>query len=292
MNANSIKEFEKFHQINIQKNWKNGKKCLLHLNSLKTELEQTIVNLTDEDFEKYPSIMIIFQLTERVYEQIVGGICCISTNNHASSEILSRTAIEASVNITFMLIENTDDKVFSWFKKYIIEDSQHIDEWEKSLNPLSASEVETHMPRINARKKVNKIKAEFVQSFIDEVSKIMNIDKDYKWPKKMLKRFQEIGEEITYHTVYTRLSAQTHLNAEDTISYMIAKVYADEANQRNMGLETLAFSEFMLIYSIVFYAKIVGNFSQKYSKDHSNKIQEHIKELAKIMTGLAEKWKW
>jgi len=292
MEAETINEYEDFYQINFRKNWENAEVCIVALTNLRKELEQTLSNLSESDFEKYPSIGIIYQLTERVFEHIMGGISCISTKNHASSEVLSRTAIEASVNIIFMLTDSTDNKVCAWLTKHITEDLQHIIEWEESLDQNNSHELDIHLPRITVRKELNTFKTEFVETLISEIASVIDIDQSYRWPSKILKKFKDIGEEIIYHTVYTRLSAQTHLTAEDTISYMVAKIYSNEENQAKMGLETIAFSEFMLIYSIVFYGKIAEKFCQKYADQSIETIKSNINDLEKIMIGIGEQWDW
>ena len=125
-----------------------------------------------------------------------------------------------------MLKDDTESKVLTWLKKYINDDINHINNWEDSLK--SDKEKEIHLPKIKVRRELNTIKKEFIDTYIQQIKEMLEVNDNYILPRKYSKRFEEIGEETTYHTVYTRLSATTHLNAEDTVSYMMAKIYGSE----------------------------------------------------------------
>ncbi|HEX5329027.1 DUF5677 domain-containing protein [Sulfuricurvum sp.] len=290
MQNSAVKEFEQYHQIKILQNWKNAERCVEILAIFHKKLRFAMGQLQEDDFHKNPTVAIVFQLINRIYEQINGGISCICTKNHASSEVLSRTAIESSVNVLFFLKDETDSKVFSWLKKYIDEDMEHISDWEKSLT--TQEEKDVHLPRIQTRRMLNEYKKDFVQEYIEQVKNILNIDENFFLPKKILKRFQEVGHETTYHTVYTRLSATTHLNAEDTISYMMAKISGNKELELQIGLEASAFSEFMQIYALFFYGKVVEQFYFKYATQTDHEIAQSIDELLSIMNSIGAEWDW
>ncbi|NOQ30610.1 MAG: hypothetical protein GQ570_05755 [Helicobacteraceae bacterium] len=289
MPKTQIKEFENHHNIKIKENWNDGEDCVLNLIKLRAKIQLIMSNLKNDDFHKYPTVGIILQLTERIYEQITGSISCVCTKNHSSSEVLSRTAIESSVNILLMLKGDTESKTFSWLKKYISDDINHIQNWEDSLK--NDEEKRIHLPRITTRRELHTLKKEFVNTYIEQVKEVLEIDETYTLPRKYLKRFQEVDEEITYHTVYSRLSATTHLNAEDTISYMMAKIYGDE-QQLQIGLEHIAFSEFMLIYSLLFYTKIVDKFILKYSSKEDDEITKIEENYLSVMNKISETQNW
>ena len=80
-----IKEFENYHNIRIKENWNDGENCVLNLIKLREKIQLTMSNLKDDDFHKYPTVGIILQLIERIYEQITGSISCVCTKNHSSS---------------------------------------------------------------------------------------------------------------------------------------------------------------------------------------------------------------
>lgn len=290
MQTTEIQEFENHHYIKIKENWNDGEECVSNLIKSHTKLQLTMSNLKVEDSHKYPTIGIISQLINRIYEQITGSISCVCTKNHLSSEVLSRTTIESSVNILLMLTEDTESKTLSWLKKYISDDINHIENWEDSLK--NDEEKKIHTPKINTRRELHNLKKEFVDTYIQQVKEILEIDDTYTLPRKYLKRFQDVGEEITYHTVYTRLSATAHLNAEDTISYMMAKLYGNEQQQLKIGLEHMAFSEYMLIYSLLFYTKIVDKFILKYTSKKDDEIINIQKNYLDIMNKIGETQNW
>lgn len=285
-----VEEFEKNHGISIPVDFENGEKAIEAFLKLHSKLGITISGLQEDDFHKYPSIGIIFQLINRIHEQLSGSLISICTKNHASSEILSRTAIESAVNVLYFFKDDTESKVLAWLKKYIEEDKQHIQDWDQSLK--TQDEQQIHAPRIKARRESSQIKEKFIHQYISEIKQILQIDDSLRLPQKIFKKFKDIGEETTYHTVYTRLSAMTHLNAEDTISYMIAKVYGDKEQQQQMGLEHCAFSEYMCHYAILFYARTIEQFCIKYTNQQISEIESIKGDILSIMTRLGEKWKW
>jgi hypothetical protein len=290
MSSQKIKDFEKLHTIKIKKNWDIGEECVENLIILHNKINTVLSTFKDDDFHLFPTVGIVLQLTERIYEQIVGGISCVSTKNHASSEVLSRTAIESSVNILLMLKNDTESKVLTWLKKYVNDDINHINNWEDSLK--NNQEKEIHLPKIKVRRELNTIKKEFVDTYIQQIKEVLEIDDNYILPRKYSKRFEDIGEEITYHTVYTRLSATTHLNAEDTVSYMMAKIYGTEEEQYKIGLEHIAFSEYMLIYAMLFYTKIVDRFIFKYTSTHDTEVIKIEQNYLSIMDNIGKEQNW
>lgn len=285
-----VEEFEKNHGISIPVDFENGEKVIEAFLKLHSKLRITMGGLQEDDFHKSPSIGVIFQLINRIHEQLSGSLISICTKNHASSEILSRTAIESAVSVLYFFKDDTESKVLVWLKKYIEEDKRHIQDWEKSLK--TQDEQQIHAPRILARRESSQFKEKFVDQYIYEIKQILQIDDSLRLPQKIFKKFQDIGEETTYHTVYTRLSAMTHLNAEDTISYMIAKVYGNKKQQQQMGLEHHAFSEYMCHYAILFYARTIEEFCIKYTNQQVSEIESIKGDILSIMTRLGEKWEW
>lgn len=285
-----IKEFEDFYGITIPSDFENGEKAVELFLELSSKLNTAMGELKEDDFHQFPTVSIVYQLINRIQEQLQGAFINICTKNHASSEILSRTSIESAVNVLYFFKDDTESKVFAWLKKYIEEDKQHIKDWEQSLKTLDEQQI--HAPKIAVRQSLNLEKESFVNQYIDEVKNVLSIDDSVRLPQKILKKFQEIGEETTYHTVYTRLSAMTHLNAEDTISHMIAKVSFNEEKQIQMGLEHCAFSEYMYFYAILFYVNTIEKFLMKYAQLQDAKIESLREKILSIMNDMGKKWNW
>lgn len=290
MNNDMVKNFKDFHGIKIPSDFENGEKAIEIFLKLHSKLNIAIGQVQEDDFHKFPTVGVVYQLINRIHEQLRGALINICTKNHASSEILSRTAIESAVNVLYFFKDDTESKVFAWLKKYIEEDKKHILGWEQSLQ--TPKQKQAHAPKIVVRQNLNQIKEDFVNQYIDDVKKVLSIDDSLRLPQNILEKFQDIGEETTYHTVYRRLSAMTHLNAEDTISYMMARIYAGEEQQRQMGLEHCAFSEYMCFYAILFYAMTTEQFYVKYTNNKDHEIKSLQDYILSIMNNLGEKYEW
>lgn len=293
MEINIVEEFEKFHQIKIRDNWENGNDCLIYLTKVRSILKDTIIaNGSEKILVKYPSMGVIHQLSERIFEQIIGGVSCFCTKNGASSEILARTAIESSVNIIYMLTKDTESQVYAWFYKYLSEDIRQIQDWEKSIDQENTFTSEKNLPRIAKRKELYNIKLKFVNDFFDQIPEEIDINKKIELPRKILQKFKAIGEETAYHTVYTRLCAQSHQTAEDTINFIMISCLGDEKQQLNFSLETWAFSEYMLIYAIYFYCRVAESFCYKYANHISVEIDMTKNKILDTMIKIAEEQQW
>lgn len=73
---------------------------------------------------------------------------------------------------------------------------------------------------------------------------------------------------------------------------MMAKLYGNEQQQLKIGLEHMAFSEYMLIYSLLFYTKIVDKFILKYTSKKDDEIINIQKNYLDIMNKIGETQNW
>lgn len=61
----------------------------------------------------------------------------------------------------------------------------------------------------------------------EEFSQFGPLNLNEPWPK-IVDRFEQIGEAVAYRTAYSRLSSQTHADAEDTLNYIFFTTNGDE----------------------------------------------------------------
>jgi hypothetical protein len=74
-----------------------------------------------------------------------------------------------------------------------------------------------------------------------------------------------IGCGIEYRTLYSRLSSETHADAEETLRYFVGKTHADPIIFEAMALETIMFTRFLIYNAIVFFIKACGAYVISYS---------------------------
>jgi hypothetical protein len=80
-----------------------------------------------------PSWGLLQAMYERAEDQLEACIVLISNHYFAPAEALSRTAIEAAVNLYYCSVDDSEGKFLSYFKHYVTEERSQNEKWLKSV---------------------------------------------------------------------------------------------------------------------------------------------------------------
>jgi hypothetical protein len=189
-----------------------------------------------------PAIGLLLNLLHRNIEHVEGAIAACATGFGASAEVVARAAVETSINITYILSgrpQNRGTRLRAYFQHYLRETKRQVSLWRKQIEDLTPAERQIHIQASQQRQDV-------LNSLQDLVVQLLGSE-ETKWPTAA-QRFEEIGRALDYRTLYVRLSAETHADAEETLRYLVGKLQNDPALLDQMALETVMFSRF-LVYS-------------------------------------------
>ena len=143
--------------------------------------------------------------------------------------------IEATVTIRYIL-RDRNGHLASFLQNHVKEAERQEKEWRKDAEQLEESAKATHLDACEYRRQG--IAA--IKQYVDMInSRLVPSAIVPAWPNISL-RFRAIGEGIEYRTVYARLCAEPHFDAEEMLRYFIETVNGAEYLER-MGVETVCF---------------------------------------------------
>lgn len=167
----------------------------------------------------------------RLYDVSASMVSCLACGTTGGVESLARVVIEASWTTRFIMGGDYKKRMFAYLFQYTREHPRKLNEWRQFVEN-TRPEDEVTLSSIEGRRLyiegmhdfINKIRTEVGQPEIEELLK--------HWTKSLFVRCEQLGNQEKYYTHYHRLSADSHHNAEQTISYL--KGYFEEAE---LGLE-------------------------------------------------------
>lgn len=234
--------------------------------------------------EKDLAIGLLWQLYERSTERVFGALVAMATSCVASSEILARASIEATVSIRYILRDPTP-RLVAFFRDHVERAERQESSWRQAASQLGEPDRTTHLASCDYRRQgVGAMK-----SVVDAMNAGAPTGAVAAWPN-ISARFKAVGEDMSYRTLYSRLCAEPHLDAEETLRYFIGKTGAPELFRR-MAIETVMFSRFVLAEAVRGYAEAGKEFANIYDmassfnictaaertmEGHALRLSEHI----------------
>jgi hypothetical protein len=199
----------------------------------------------------------ITNFVARIEDQAEGMLASFLMGFPASSETIARTVVEMSVNLMYITRGDVPKRLFSFFRVYMREHKKHLEDWKAFISKQVPSKtVAEVLEMIREAQEV----ADGTNKFLIDVANqcgVIDGPNSFEWPNKIFERFKSADKIDSYWTVYHRLSAATHGNAEETIRYVIGEfcrtAYSDEEILVKLGIETISFSAMMLCVAVRFY---------------------------------------
>lgn len=185
----------------------------------------------------------------RLFEQSQGMLVCIATGAYTSAEALARVLVEGSINLMYMAVKGDETTIVGFLESWLIEHNRKLKEWKKHME--GTIHEERVVPIIRERQGL----VSGYELFLDQIIATCGIAKKKHrevWPKSLFKRFSELGRETDYYESYHRLSGASHINGEDTISWLLS-LNMNEKQKHDLAKEAAAYSVMMSrIASIIF----------------------------------------
>ncbi len=204
------------------------------------------------------SVGFIWQLYERCTERAFGALVAMATSCPASSEIVSRATLEATVSFRYIL-RDRNAHLASFLQDHLEQARRQERLWRQTAERLKEPDRTEHLASCEYRRQGLQAMA----SWVDAVnSQLLPGSKAGPWPA-ISGRFEAICEADSYRTLYARMCAEPHLDAEETIRHFIGLSSGPQILER-MAIETIMFSRLLLVEAVRAYTQAGIEFATEY----------------------------
>lgn len=297
-----MKDFLKEHNINSIDSWPEVEKCydaIITMINIVKYIEQTVVN-SENLHKKNLSVSIFSHLTDRTSKYLISALSCILTNNSESSDIISRTAIESSIRIRYFIKNDPESSILQWLKRDVNRKQKDIENWENYIHEkiegkFNLDIVDTHKNSLEKRKNHQIFKEDIVENLKNEAALYLNINENIQIARKIFPMFVDLGEELLYYNIYSRLSSESHTTAEDTIDYIYHTSYSNEDTKIFWANELLASRKLMFYIGVREFIKMTENIYSHFSEENHlicGDINKYSTEITKLSMEISDEYKW
>jgi Family of unknown function (DUF5677) len=225
-----------------------------------------------------PAVGLLLNMLHRNCEHVDAAIVAFVSGCGSSAEVIARAAVEASVNILYILGGERVSRLLAYFNHYLEGVHQQVGKWRAQVNDLSPDESEIHHIAIAQKLAANTI--------LRRVIDALGVASDERWPTSINERFKLIGDSLGYRTFYARMSSETHADAEETLRYFVGRLQDNEALLNAMALETVWTTRFYIYYAVSYFLQASLAYARSYSLQAADGPLE--KELANVRRELLE----
>lgn len=212
-------------------------------------------------FEQDAGVGLLWQSYERCTEQVQGALVAMATACPASSEVLARVSLEATVTIRYILGDR-NPRLASYLVDHVVQAERQERQWRKAAEQLQGEEKSVYLAACDYRMQGVTAMKSFVGILSAELVPSGSVP---SWPN-IGARFEAIGAGLSYRTFYARLCAATHFDAEETLRYVIGKATSPEVLEK-IAVETVMFSRFVLAETVRAYAETGKEYAMSYSME-------------------------
>lgn len=261
--------------------------AILYLEESNEIVEKLFKNNTKK-IDEHPAWSSMYDMYYRSYDHACGALSLFIIGQFRSSEALCRTAIESSVNLHYISLDDSTEKLIAYFKDYIETEKKQNVQWK---NSVKASSYPFEAKKFHESKISDKDKAiEHYEKILKESFSLSNVDYDSnntKWPN-IFERFCDIKDEVSYRTIYLALCSQAHSDPEDIINDLMTRVIGNvDGLEESMFLQQYHFALYMIITIIQFHILASAMFVAKFEID-AKKITQLYTKTTKLLVEFSE----
>ena len=282
-------EFIRRHDILTTQMVRHELNAIYWTTRTKLEIDNDLNNHIEELDHLDPLWGLLRSMLDRTFDYVEGSIVAYVTGSTASSEIISRTAIESAINLLFILVDDRRGNRLTQYLAYYFENEQReIDKWVKATSNLTGEAQKAHqLATTEKRERISKLQ-EITDSSLLQVSLPTTKTLVTKWPN-ISERFNLLGREVDYRTIYAALCSQTHSDAEDLLNYFFATASGNQQLIDKAAVNTVNFSHFMLYYAVEYYVMVAGSYAIRFEltkalealNSRQRVISQTLEEIAK-----------
>jgi hypothetical protein len=175
--------------------------------------------------EGEPTWAILWTMLDRVYEHAEGSVVTFLTGTWASTEIIVRAVIEAAVNVMYVLQENTQSRLIQYLTFDFDSSRRQLNRGRDVSLRLKGQEAERLHLAVDRGLSSVKAREELLNRVL--TAEGFSSTREQGWPKQVSARFQALGLEQDYCSIYAVLSSETHNDADSLVDYVIVQSFAN-----------------------------------------------------------------
>lgn len=232
------------------------------------EIVQNLVEKNIDELAPQVAWTTMHKMYKRNYEYCCGAISCFLITQIQSSEVLCRTAVEASVNLHYISIDDSVGKQIAYFKNYFFTERKQNKNWKNSVknSEITQPNKDGHYGLIDEKE----LALNWQEYALQESLKLEGVnfnESSLKWPN-IFERFSKINDEIGYRTVYAALCSQAHSDAEDIINEIFSEVMPSEDIQaKHLYMQQYIFTQYMNLLALHYHIRASVMYLSKFNID-------------------------
>ena len=234
----------------------------------------------EDELLRLPASGLILHLLHRAQEHLDAAIVAFVTGSGTSSEALSRSTVELSSSIQFILEGQSESRLLAYLEDYVACERKRLQQWERVSEQTSEAVKNVHIMQIEHRRTgveaMRSVVTVLEQSFLTAGVPI----KKERWPD-VASRFASIDDSLGYRTYYGRMSGQVHSDAEETIRYFVGRVSAQEGALERLAVETRLFSRLVLYLALHSFMRASSTYARYAGMEGAEQVIEHGSSLIK-----------
>ena len=240
------------------------------------EVVQELVEKNIDELAPQVAWTAMHKMYKRNYDYCCGAISCFLIAEIQSSEVLCRTAVEASVNLHYISLDDSVGKQIAYFKSYFFTERKQNINWKKSVkhSDIAQSEKDGHYGLIDEKE----LALNWQEHALRESLKLDGVnfeESNLKWPN-IFERFSKINDEIGYRTVYAALCSQAHSDAEDLINEIFSEVMPSEDIQaEHLYMQQYIFTQYMNLLALHYHVRASAMYLTKFNIDVTVLLEIH-----------------
>ena len=237
-----------------------------------------------------PSWGLLHTMYKRALAHVEGCFVLFSHNFCSSAEALCRTAVEASINLYYCSLGNTEERIVSYLKQYVLAEREQNRLWLNTVNAgkYPAAAKAYHRERITGKEEALRKYERFLRQVCGQFS--LDYEKmKVSWPS-LFDRFQSIGKEVDYRTVYAALCSQAHNDAEDLLNEFVAGTVQIEGMMEQHKRENIGFALLMILLSVTTLIEGAAMYLAKYSLGPSKTLVPLFEDVNRVAHRVADRY--
>jgi hypothetical protein len=246
-------------------------------------IERNLCSLPETVVTNDPALGVVWAMLRRGYTYLESAFAALLTGFAPAAEIISRTALEASVNVRFVLRAppaERPSRIAQYIRSYLTHEQKEVTHWEQAVATLGENEQADHLVAIAQKKEGIRIWTDFFSGFYPPEILIPEITQQ-PWPK-IGGRFADLGEEIHHRVLYAAMCSQTHNDGEDLINEMMVRVAGDPRLKNRMREENEYFARELTYGAAEFILQAGIEYTAAYGMDCARAVcvsaQDSIRE--------------
>lgn len=204
-----IKQLEQYYKNDIKEKSSHIDQVDI-LDNIFIDMKKSFQNLNIETTNKFTNPIKKIQITvliEALIEIVESVLSLLKSKLYNGSDPLARIALEHSINLLYLLDDDTNGRSREFMKNFINETLKKSKQWH---------DYSLENNHVNATK-ISKQKVQLFETMKKENVKLYQ-DACGDWPRAY-KRFQICGHEGAYRTLYSMNSDSVHSLAEDAYNF-------------------------------------------------------------------------